>query len=156
MKRYLVNFVLCFATCFALEAAIKESQPKKRSIGEEEFLGLSPLTDTSISSHTHTHTTAIVEKPIAIPFPIATPTITTTKIISPAIHSTILPSSYTTYRSSYPYYSGFSKYPYYSGLSFGKFYNGWTGKYNYPSYYPSSIYSKSYYASSPSVWKYKW
>lgn len=141
--------------CFASDvASLKENKPQKRSIGDVLYgsYGLpisSSLADTSISSHTHTHThsTSIVDRPVAIP--VSIPSITTTKFISPTIHSTFLPSTYS-YRSS----PLSSSYPFYgSSFGFGKYDSGFRRYYS-GDYYPS-IYSKSYYTSSP-ILKYKW
>lgn len=170
MKFTIAILSLVCCGCWASEeAAVKQ----KRSLGWDDGIIGSTYTlpaslDSSISSHTHTHTTSVIEKPVIV----STPTITTTKIISPAIPSTILSSSYgsygwpssTTLGNSYGWPS-----------SYGKIYsNGWPSSYGktyanygkfYPSFgryyssglgWPSSIYSKSYYSSSPIYKTYKW
>jgi hypothetical protein len=125
---------LSLVCCSSLAA--ENVQKQKRSLGLYDGIiggtsyGL-PV-DTSVSSHTHTHTTSVIEKPVFI----SSPTITTTKIISPAIRSTILPSY--EWPSTYgKIYSGYDKF-YQSGY-------GW----------PAATFSKSYY-TSPIYKSYKW
>jgi hypothetical protein len=168
MKFTIAILSLVCCGCWASEQVVKQ----KRSLGWDEGIigstyGLPTALDSSISSHTHTHTTSVIEKPVIV----STPTITTTKIISPAIQSTILPSSYGSYAWPSAAYGG-SSYAWPS--SYGKIYsNSWPSSYGktysnygkfYPSFgryyssglgWPSSIYSKSYYSSSP-IYKYKW
>lgn len=129
---------------FCSSLAAEDVRKQKRSLGLYDGLtspyGL-PI-DTSISSHTHTHTTSVIEKPVII----STPAITTTKIISPAIRSSILPSYGYGWTSTYgKIYSSYDKfYP-----SFGKYYSSGYG-------WPTTTFSKPYFSSSPIYKSYRW
>lgn len=145
--------ILSLVCCGCLASG--EAEKQKRSVGiYDGIIGGSYGLDSSVSSHTHTHTTSVIEKPVILP----SPSITTTKIITPAIQSSFLPSyglgawpsssySYGGWPSSYGrIYSGFGRtYPSYGygsfAPSFGKYY--------------SSIYPQKSYYSSPII-KYKW
>jgi hypothetical protein len=153
MKFTIAILSLVCCGCLASEDAVKQ----KRSLGfYDGIIGSTyslPALDSSISSHTHTHTTSVIEKPVIV----STPTITTTKIISPAIQSTILPSTYGSYgwpSASYGSYGWPSSYgKIYS--NYGKFYPSFGRYYSSGLGWPSSISTKSYYSSSP-IYKYKW
>lgn len=153
MKFTLVFLSLACCSCIAAE---EKQQPQKRSVGlYDGIIGGSyglPV-ESSISSHTHTHTTSVIEKPVIV----SSPTITTTKIISPAVTSPIISSSYPSSFGSYgwPYSYGYPS-------TFGKTYSsyGWPSTYsNYGKSYSSfgwpSTYTKSYY-SSPIIKSYRW
>lgn len=156
--------ILSLVCCGCLASG--EAEKQKRSVGfYDGLIGGSYGLDSSISSHTHTHTTSVIEKPVILP----STSITTTKVISPAIQSSFLPSyssaynfggwpssSYGGWPSSYgKIYSGFDRtYPSYSygkfAPSFGKYYS--SGSYGWPT---QSIYPQKSYYSSPVI-KYKW
>lgn len=167
IKRLLVREIMKFTiTILSLVycgcLASGEADKQKRSVGiYDGIIGGSYGLDASVSSHTHTHTTSVIEKPVILP------SITTTKIISPTIQSSFLPS-YNPYSfgSSYSYggwpssygkiYSGFDRaYPSYSyskfAPSYGKFYS--SGSYGWPS---SSFYPQKSYYSSPVIKYNKW
>lgn len=172
--------ILSLVCCGCLAA---EEKLQKRSVGFDGVLGTSyglPI-DTSISSHTHTHTTSVIEKPVIV----SAPTITTTKVISPAvISSSILPSTYPSFGSSYPslgssYPSLGTSYPSLGSFGWPSTYGygssfGWPSTYGktysnfgkfYPSFgktyssgygWPASTFTKSYYPSSPIYKTYRW
>lgn len=185
MKFTLVILSVVCCGCLAVPVEVEQNRVQKRSIGGDQWLGgyyggsyglsSSALLSTpsisslslsapSISSHTHSHSTAIIDRPY--PVAIQTPTITSAAILPSTLSYNYGLSSYpssigypSTYGSSYssPSISSYSS-PYYGSYgSLGyraRSYNPGYGKY-YSRSYPTSIYKKSYYSSSPS-YKYKW
>jgi hypothetical protein len=143
MKFFILICVVSLASAVELEEKIQ----KKRSI----YGGIygASLPSTSISSHTHTHSTSVIERPVAVPVPVKTPSIYSTGLNygSYGYPSTYTPSykfdslSYpTTYSSLYPSYKSYSgalSYPSYPSVAkFGSIapsYNYGYG-YNYPTY----------------------
>lgn len=164
--------VLSLICCGCLASPVEVKQAKvKRSIGDGwsgGYIGSYGLSSAAlatpsistislgaptITSHTHTHSTAVVDRPVAVP--IHTPAITTS--ILPSISTASILPSYNYGLSSYNYGLGSYNFGYPSYGSYGSLYGGKYLGSDFGRYYSRSyptIYKKSFY-SSPSI-RAKW
>lgn len=163
MKLSLTVLSLLCCGCLASPIDVEQSKVAKRSISDGwsgGYIGSYGLSSAAlatpsistislgapaITSHTHTHSTAVIDRPYAVP--IHTPTYSAS--ILPSISATSILPSYNYGLSSYNFGSPYG----YGSLGYGgKYLASDFGRY-YSRSYPS-IYRKSYY-SSPSL-RSKW